>query len=98
MDDFSKYLRGISDELKILQGDITRIVTSKEKEHKEEEKKSQEKEGVTKKSAKEQFRGISLKSLQPVTKMYKSEKEIKDSQENPEFDFITKKLEDIFSK
>lgn len=100
MDGFAKYLQRVSDELKVLDGDTTRIITAKQKQAKDGQIKGVENKdtsaNVKKQNQQEQFRNISLKSLQPVTKMYKNEKEIKNAQENPELDFINKKLEDIF--
>jgi len=101
MDAFAKYLQQVSDGLNVLSGDIQRIIIDKEKQIKEENKKKEEKKpaeqvNTIKQTAQEHFKSISLKSMQPVTKLYKNEKEIKKAQENPEMDFINKKVEDIF--
>ena len=100
MDAFAKYLQQVSDGLNVLSGDIQRIIIDKEKQIKEEAVKKEEKEteqvNTIKQTAQEHFKSISLKSMQPVTKLYKNEKEIKKAQENPEMDFINKKVEDIF--
>ena len=95
MDAFAKYLQQVSDGLNVLSGDIQRIIIDKEKQIKEE-KKPAEQVNTIKQTAQEHFKSISLKSMQPVTKLYKNEKEIKKAQENPEMDFINKKVEDIF--
>jgi len=102
MDNFAKYLTQVSDGLKVLEDDINRIVNDKKKQAKDGQIKGEENKdtsaNVKKKNQQEQFKSISLKSLQPVTKMYKNEKEIKAAQKNPELDFITKQLENIFNK
>lgn len=95
MDNFAKYLQHISSELKVLEGDVAKIIISKTQEAKQT--KNQDKKDVNKKvTAQEQFKKISLKSMQPVTKMYKSKEDIQRAQNNPEIDFINKRLEDIF--
>jgi hypothetical protein len=99
MSDYAKYLKSVSEELKILQGDITRIIIAKEKEAKEKGKSQEVKKDISKKTTtKEQFQKISLKSMQSVTSMYKDKEEIKKANENPEIDFITKRLGEIFNK
>lgn len=102
MDSFAKYLKNVSDGLKILEGDINKIVSDKKKQEKDGQIKGAEDKdtsaNVKKQNQQEQFKSLSLKSLQPVTKMYKNEKEIKAAQKDPELDFITKQLETIFNK
>lgn len=101
MDGFAKYLKQISDEMAVLDGDISKIIMAKKKaisEDKKIKKEDPEKKDASnfKQAAKEQFKAVSLKSLHPVTKMYKSKGEIKNAQENPEIDFVTHKIKDIF--
>jgi hypothetical protein len=91
MDSFSKYLQNIADELKTLQGDVEKIAVIKAKEIKENKP-----EEDTAQSPKDKFKKIPLKSMQRVTKLYKSKEEILKAQENPEMDFINKKIEEIF--
>ena len=91
MDSFSKYLQHLADELKVLQGDIEKIAVIKAKEVKEDKPEESQKE-----SPKDKFKRIPLKSMQRVTKLYKNKEEIIKAQENPEMDFINKKIEDIF--
>jgi len=108
MDDFSEYLKQTSEELKVLQGDITRMIVAKQKQLKETKK---DKEGTQKNKegnietgqdkktmARDQFKKISLKSIQPVTKLYKNEKEIEEANDNPEEDFISNRLKEIFNR
>lgn len=99
--DLDKYFTQISDDLKVLQGDIQRIIVAQEKKAKDDKKqdsKVPKKELETSKTAKEQFKEISLKSLRPVTTLYKDEKEAKEAQDNPEADFVIQRLNEIFSK
>ena len=96
MDDFGKALGMAAADLKTLSGDIARIMAKKKKQLEEELKKQEGSAQEKKEDAKESFNKIPLKSLQPVTKLYKDKKEIEDANENPEEDFIRKKLEDIF--
>jgi hypothetical protein len=102
MDSFAKYLQNVSEGLKVLEGDINKIVSNKKKQEKDGQIKGAEDKdtsaNVKKQNQQEQFKSLSLKSLQPVTKMYKNEAEIKQAKENPELDFITKQLETIFNK
>ena len=99
MSDFSKYLKDVSVDLKTLQGDITKMISAKNKELKDSSKDSKDSKDSNKKvSAKEQFSKLSLKSMQPVTKMYDNKEEIKKAVDNPEIDFITKRIETIFDK
>jgi len=93
MSDFEKALSDAANDLKTLQDDIIRIIESKKKEIKEVDKN-----GTDKVNKKENFKKTSLKSMQSVTKMYKNEKEIEDANNNPELDFIQKRLENIFNK
>ena len=104
MADLIQYLQKISDDLKTLSQDIERIILAKKKKA-EQEKKSSDKDQRTsnpqtaeekKKEAQEQFKRISLKSLQPVTKMYKNKKEIETLKADPEIDFVVKQIEKIF--
>lgn len=103
MSDFAKYLRHVTDELNILNGDFSKMVAAKTKkmrdeasEKKDEETKGEGKAGLIKKTAQEQFKELSLKSLQPVTTLYKDKKEIERAKENPELDFVNKRLKSIF--
>ena len=102
MDSFAKYLQNVSEGLKVLEGDINKIVSDKKKQEKDGQIKGAEDKdtsaNVKNQNQQGQFKNLSLKSLQPVTKMYKNEAEIKQAKENPELDFITKQLETIFNK
>ena len=92
MSNFAKYLQHVSDELLILQGDIGRIIATKKEEAKNPDKQED------KQDKQSNFKKIPLKSLQPVTKIYKNKTEILKAKENPEVDFITKQLENIFKQ
>ena len=102
MDSFAKYLKQVSEGLKVLEGDINKIVSDKKKQAKDGQIKGEANKdtsaNIKKQNQQEQFKSLSLKSLQPVTKMYKNETEIKKAKENPELDFITKQLETIFNR
>jgi len=82
MEDFGEYLKKMSSELQELSNDIKRMANEKSKEAK----------GVKSKD----FKDISLQSLQPTIKMYKSKEEIVDSKKSPEMDFIKNQLDKIF--
>jgi hypothetical protein len=82
MSDFTEYLKKMSDEFKILNSDIDKIIAKKKNES-----NSQGEENIKK--------SLSLKSLQPRTKMYKNKQEMVEAQKNPEFDFIKKQIEEI---
>ena len=83
MGDIVKSLEKAVAELSLLSEDIKRMVMEKRKEEGNSDKKD--------------FKDISLRSLQPTIKMYKTKDEAKTSKENKEFDFIKTQLEKIFS-
>lgn len=82
MEDFAEYLKKTSSSLQELSNDIKRMANEKSKEAKS---------GVSK-----NFKDISLQSLQPTIKMYKSKEETVDAKNNPEIDFIKNQLDKIF--
>jgi len=95
MSDFGDYLKKVHEDLKILSEDIAKITVEKQKEAATKEPAKKE-ISTGKEDAAAKFKKISLKSLQPVTKLYKNEDEIKQAKANPEVDFVAKRLEDIF--
>jgi hypothetical protein len=82
MSDLVKHLKKVSDEFKTLSTDIDKIIAKKKNEL-----NNPGKEDISK--------SLSLKSLQPRTKLYKNKQEIVEAQKNPEFDFIKKQIEEI---
>ena len=93
MSDFVKYLKKISDEFKILNTDIDKIIAKKKNEAKDNVSLVDEK--VDEKDSKLLPKSLSLKSLQPRTKLYKNKQEMIEAKKNPEFDFIKKQIEEI---
>jgi len=83
-----QYFQQTYDDLKTLEGDISRIILSQKEEEKDDKQKDE----------KEKKKGVNLKSLQSVTKLYKSKEEIEEAKKSPEIDFVTKQIDKIFSK
>lgn len=86
-ENFLKYLEGIQNGLKVLGEDIGKIVANRtEKQKAELEERPPEKEH-------------SMKSLQRVTTIYKSEKDLKETSEgDPDIRFVKEQLNTIFSE
>lgn len=93
MDKFGKNMAKAHKELEILSNDISRIMIDKNRKSVGQEKAEDKKD-----DAKKNFQKVSLKSLQPVTKLYKDEEEIKKANEEPETDFIRKQINNILGK
>jgi len=80
MSDFEKYLGKLAEDLGTLATDMGKIAAKRKEEGGKEPDK----------------KGLSLKSIQPVTKIYKSKEDLESAKQNPDYDFIMKQLEKIF--
>jgi len=83
MEKLYKSLKTAKVELQILKEDIEKIIDSKSNKDNKGDKEK---------------KNASLKSLRPITILYKNKQELDFARENPEKSFISKKIDEIFGK
>jgi hypothetical protein len=104
MSDFIQYLRQISEEFRLLNEDIGKIVAEKKKEAEGKESKKPSLKSIQSVTMmhKSKNEAKNLGTIQSVTKMHKNKTEAensnKNSGENKEIDFINDRINRIFSK
>lgn len=106
MSDFVKYLKQVSEEFRLLNEDVEKILIEKKKQSEGKESKNPSLKSIQSvtKMHKSKNEAKNLGTIQSVTKMHRNKNEAENSnknknpEENKEIDFIKDRINRIFSK